>query len=107
MEAQEFGAKADNKQRLASKEYQMNKNVEKNRLDAQLYDRINSIQMFEGRRRAAIGAMRDASVFVGAYARAAQSVRHALRQLSSRPLPCRRSSQSEIFPRLTLPASAR
>jgi hypothetical protein len=62
----------------------MNTQLE-NRSDAAIYERINRIHMFEGRRRAAIGAMLDASAFVNAYTRVAESVRHAFRQLSFKP----------------------
>jgi hypothetical protein len=78
------GAKADNKKRRRSKECQMNANLEM-RPDAAIYKRINAIHMFEGRRRAAIGAMRDAFAFVDVYASIARSVQHAARRLSFRP----------------------
>jgi hypothetical protein len=62
----------------------MNTKLE-NRSEAAIHERINRIHMFEGRRRAAIGAMHDASAFVNAYTRVARSVRHAFRQFSVRP----------------------
>jgi hypothetical protein len=62
----------------------MNTKLE-NRSEAPIRERINRIHMFEGRRRAAIGAMHDASAFVYAYTRVATSVRHALRQFSAKP----------------------
>jgi hypothetical protein len=84
VEAQKYRSEGRQQQHLAPKECQMNTKFA-NRPDAAIVERISRIHMFEGRRRAAIGAMSDAFAFVDGYTRVADSVKHALRRLSFRP----------------------